>query len=255
MPRLAATVMLVRQTLSGTEPLEVLMVRRSAKSAFAPDVYVFPGGTLDEVDTSEPMLRRMTGASVAGLDRVGSETTFERPSAREFIGLQATALRELFEESGVLLARTAGGDPLPPDALEHVGSGARAYRQVLEDHDAFGDAGALALFSRWITPSDESLRYDAYFFAALAPTNQRATADALETHDGIWIAPREALAGLLASTFKMIYPTIKHVERLATFGSARDFTDFAAVKTITTVMPRGSLDTGLALPKELENRW
>lgn len=255
MPRLAATVILVRQPPSGTAPLEVFMLRRSARSAFAPDVYVFPGGTLDEEDTSEPMLARMTGASAAGLRRVRPTSTFATPSAHEFIGLQATALRELFEESGVLLARTAAGDPLPPGALGRVQGVTRAYQAVLEDLDAFGDAGALALFSRWITPPDEVRRYDAYFFAALAPTEQRAIADALETHDGIWITPRAALARMAAGSFKMIYPTIKHVERLATFGSALDFMAFAAVKTISTVMPRGALVTGLAIPDELENTW
>lgn len=257
MPRLAATVMLVRPAPDGAASLEVFMLRRSTKSAFAPDAYVFPGGTLDANDTSEPMLGRMFGASARALGRVrpAHPVLPEIPDRRAYAGLQVAALRELFEESGVLLACTAEGADLPPDSLQRVRSGARAFDAVLDDLNAFGDARALELFSRWITPPDELRRYDAYFFAALAPANQHAAADAVETHDGIWIAPNEALARFRAGTFSMIYPTIKHMQRLASFSNARDFMRFAAEKTIHTIMPRGALATGLALPEEMENVW
>ena len=257
MPRLAATVMLIRPAESAPH-LEVFMLRRSAKSAFAPDVFVFPGGTLDAADTSDEALAKIYGPGVEALGRIVAPREPELPGlpdTRAFAGLHVTALRELFEEAGVLLACTADGRQLSPDASQRVHAGARAYDDALADLAAFGDARSLQLFSRWVTPPDEPQRYDAYFFAAAASREHSAAADAFETHDGVWIAPREALTRSATGSFRMIYPTIKHVERLADFTNVRDLMAFAAEKPIHTLMPQGALATGLRMPDGLENAW
>lgn len=258
MPRLAATVMLVRPAASAPH-IEVFMLRRSTKSAFAPDAFVFPGGTLDPADSSDRALATTYGVEPGALRRIaafaGADRVPDLPSEREFAGLYVTALRELFEEAGVLLACSAGGVPLPPESSLAAHTGSRDYQDVLTDLHALGDARALRLFSRWITPNDEPRRYDAYFFAALTSREQTATADARETHDGVWIEPREALARYAAGSFRMIYPTIKHVERLEAFSSGSALMSFAAVKPVHTIMPRGSLAAGLALPREMDGAW
>lgn len=255
MPRLAATVMLIRPS-EGARHLEVFMLRRSPESAFAPDVFVFPGGTLDAADTSDRALATTYGVTPDAIGRIDDSCGAalpDLPQRREFAGLHVTALRELFEEAGVLLACTAGGHPLTSEGLRRVH--ARAYLDVLDDLHAFGNARALQLFSRWVTPVHEPRRYDAFFFAAAASRSQNAAADALETHDGVWIAPHDALARSSESGFRMIYPTIKHMERLALFTNVDDVMAFAAEKPIHTIMPEGALATGLALPYEMESSW
>ena len=84
------------------------------------------------------------------------------------------------------------------------------------------NASALALFSHWITPPIEPRRYNTHFFFAIAPPSQDPLADAHETHDGIWIALAEALERYAQGTMHLVYPTIKHLERLCAFGSAHE---------------------------------
>ncbi|MHB8231158.1 MAG: NUDIX hydrolase, partial [Vulcanimicrobiaceae bacterium] len=153
---MAATVMLVRPA-EGAGGFDVFMLRRSAQSAFVPDVYVFPGGTLDPQDSS-PEARART----RGLDGPGVRAAYRAQSA----GLMVTALRELFEEAGVLLACDADGRPLGradlrarteqlAGARQNLQSGEMAFADILAQLDLYADASALTLFSRWITPPSE----------------------------------------------------------------------------------------------------
>ena len=208
--RPASTVILAR----AGEPLEVFMLRRSARSAFAPNVYVFPGGTVDERDraTSDGVDREL-------LRRMFRMETPPPPALQA--SLVAAARRELHEEAGVLL-------------------------------DA---SWPLELFSHWITPLSIAPRYDVYFFVTRIPEGQEAVADANETHDGIWIAPRDALARDEASGFSIIYPTRKHLERLARFRNADEMLAAARSKPIRTVLAHGSEREGFALPAGLEDAW
>jgi 8-oxo-dGTP pyrophosphatase MutT (NUDIX family) len=185
-PRLAATVILARPAAGG---FEVYLTRRSSRSGFAPDAYVFPGGTVDPQDG-------------------------EMPEA-----LRNAAVRELFEEAGVRV-----------------------------------DAAALVPFSHWITPPSEPRRYDTHFFFARAPADQIARADAFETHDGIWISAAHALQRYRERSLHLVYPTIKHLERLLAYSSLDDVEAFARTKTIQTICPTDSGDS-FAIPAELENAW
>ncbi|HVN68663.1 MAG TPA: hypothetical protein VMU38_03290 [Candidatus Binatia bacterium] len=239
--RLASTVILVRP------PLELYLARRSARSAFAPDAFVFPGGTVDAQDSSPLALARTLGLDD---ERVARE--FRSAISPDARALLVAALRELFEEAGVLLARTATGEPI--GAVDASAGGAPAFAQFLEERDWYADAERLTLFSRWITPPSEPRRYDTHFFLAAAPADQAARADAVEMHEGLWIAPGDALARHRAGTLHLVYPTIKHLERLAAFDSVEAAQAFARAKPIVTVMPD---DTGerFVLPPELENAW
>lgn len=269
--RLAATIMLVRPS-SHDGALEVFMLRRSAHSAFAPDAFVFPGGTLEPADMSSEALQRSLGLEA---DRVVAEfraqvprdlpTTERAPTRQEAAGLFVAALRELFEEAGILLAAASDGQaidsaswqslaPRLREARGRLRLGDLTFAQLLESLGVRADARPLFLFSHWITPPSEPRRYDTHFFLARAPRDQAAFADAMETHDERWITPRNALEQNSAGTLHVVYPTRKHLERLTAFENIDDLFTYARTKPIATIMPATSGD-GFAMPAELENAW
>jgi 8-oxo-dGTP pyrophosphatase MutT (NUDIX family) len=239
---LAATVILMRT------PFEVYLTRRSSSSAFAADAFVFPGGTVEPQDGTPAAHARVHGR----YDDAASRT------------LLVTAARELFEEAGVLLACTKGGYPLEAGrisdeeiARERAGvcDGALPFADFLASHDWYADARALAPFSHWITPSSEPRRYDTHFFLAIAPADQTVTADSIETHDGCWVSPGEALARHRARRLHLVYPTIKHLERLAAFSELESLRDFARSKPIYTIEPATTMEGDFSIPAELEGAW
>jgi len=262
--RLAATVILARP------PFEVFLVRRSASAAFAPDAFVFPGGTAEAQDASAESHARTLGLEPERLERefraripdqlVCDEPAVDRKAAAT---LFFAALRELFEEAGVLLARTANGlivgaasagwDRVATERIA-VRGGALAFAQFLATHDWFADASALTLFSHWITPPSEPRRYNTHFFFAVAPPEQAALADATETHDGIWIAPASALQRAREGSLHLVYPTIKHLQRLQAFESVDSALEFARSKPVLTIVPRDAADD-FEIPAVLENAW
>jgi 8-oxo-dGTP pyrophosphatase MutT (NUDIX family) len=249
------------------------MLRRSEASHFVPDVYVFPGGTLDPADMTEQSFARTCGIDSASLRAQfraeyapAFPAPFGSPEPREAAGLLIAAVRELFEEAGVLLACDAAGRGRSDRDLEPVRDrlheargvvhmGELPFAQLLEELDLYANARALALFSQWITPPVFPRRYNAHFFLALASPDQVAVADAVETHDGMWIAPIDALERYARGDFRMVYPTIKHVERLAEFESAQDLMNFAREKTIYSIMPDMPADREFSLPSDLEFAW
>lgn len=221
------------------------MTRRSARSAFAPNAFVFPGGVVDEAQDRSPAARART----LGLDDDG---------------LRVTALRELFEEAGILIARGRDGSPIPAARIfsgelqterERVRNGDLPFAELLSRHDWFADARALTLFSHWITPPSEPRRYDTHFFFAVAPPDQAGSADTFETHDGLWIEPRAALARYHSGTFHLVYATVKHLERLRAFDSVEAAEAFARNKPILTVLPTATPEGDFEMPAGTENAW
>jgi 8-oxo-dGTP pyrophosphatase MutT (NUDIX family) len=262
--RLAATVIMVRP------PFEVYLTRRSARSAFAPDAFVFPGGTIDAQDASGAARARTVGLEPKRLEKefraaVPVELTCDEPAVDLIAAaaLYVAAVRELFEEAGVLLARTAGGVTVDETFADwksiagervHVRDGRLSFAYFLKAHDWYADANALTLFSHWITPRSEPRRYNTHFFFAVAPPGQSALADAFETHDGLWIAPSLALDRHRAGTMHLVYPTIKHLARLTAFDSVEAAQEFARSKPVFTILPRDA-DDDFQIPPELENAW
>lgn len=201
--RLAATVILVRPSAHG---FEVLLLRRSAKSAFMPGAFVFPGGAVDPGDYAH-----------AGLDiAIDARMNIE---PRDAHALVAAAVRELHEEAGIEL-----------------------------------EAGALRLFSHWVTPPGEPRRFDTYFFVAPAPPGAIGVADRVETHDARWIIPAQALDAARSGDLLLVFPTIKHLERLAAFDNVDALLAFAREKPIVTIRPDRPA-TDAVLPQALEGRW
>lgn len=233
-------------------PFEVFMLRRSETSHFVPDAYVFPGGTLSESDLSERALARMRPDPQAAQLRAQPAPGLPSvpiASAREAQGLLFAALRELYEEAGVLLARDKTGAAVPS------GSESRTdFLELLEMRDLYADAEALTFFSQWLTPPQFSKRYNTHFFLARAPADAAAAADAYETHDGLWIAPADALSRNAADELHLVYPTMKHLQRLARFNDFETLFEFAHAKPVLAITPN-TIDGGFGLPPELEDAW
>ncbi len=232
----AATVIVARDASEG---VQVFLVRRSARAVFMPDLYVFPGGRFDERDRLEAA-RRLHG-SAGAVDPA----------------FAVTAARETFEEAGLLFAdRVVHGAELAPlrSALQ---AGEIAFGDVLDRLDVAVDAGAMRYFSRWITPRSEmaTRRFDTRFFVARAPENQVAEADAIEVLDGRWITPPGALAARERGELALVFPTIKHLERIAPFETVDALLRFAAAKRIVTVSPDVQPGPHFILVPELENAW
>jgi 8-oxo-dGTP pyrophosphatase MutT (NUDIX family) len=235
-PQPAATVIVARDGSSG---LEVFMLKRSARSAFMPHAYVFPGGRVDAIDRS-PSAR----------ERIDGETPAVDPS---FV---FAAARETFEEAGVLLASKALEPATLRQARAQLLAGERTFEQILDDLDTGIAAEALNYFSRWITPPVvEVRRFDARFFVARMPADQVAEADSFETSDGLWVRPRDALDASARDEFAIVYPTIKHLARIASFETVDALVAFARAKAIVTVTPHVTDGTIFSLPPGVENAW
>ncbi len=232
----AATVIVGRDTSEG---LQVFMVRRNARAVFLPDQYVFPGGRVDDADR-DAAARRLHG-SAGDVDPA----------------FTMTAARETFEEVGLLFADR----PVHVEELaglrRAMHAGDIAFRDVLDRLDVSIDASALQYFSRWITPQAElaTRRFDARFFIARAPQDQVAEADATEVLDGRWIAPADALAANARGEINLIFPTIKHLERIAPYATVDELLAFARTKPIVTVSPEVQPGPHFVLIPELENAW
>jgi 8-oxo-dGTP pyrophosphatase MutT (NUDIX family) len=215
----AATVMLVRD---GTVGLEVFMLRRTQSAVFASGLYVFPGGAVDDADRSPEVERFCDGLA----DREASRL-LGLPSGG--LAFWIAAIRECFEEAGVLLARQ--GDEVI--RFDDPGVEARYKMRRAGVHD-----GSLRLIdlcteeglrlatdgiryvSHWVTPIGERRRFDTRFFLARAPQAQEPLHDDVETIESLWVAPAEALARVERGELAMIPPTMRNLEFLAPQATA-----------------------------------
>jgi recombination protein RecT len=234
-PRDASTVVVTRDSDAG---IELYLLRRSSKSPGFPDAYVFPGGTLDKTDYSPQARMRMTGQW--------------RPAEPAFT---YAAIRETFEECGLLFSV----EPVEHDALRTARTrllkGERTFSDTLIDLDVRLDARAVRYFSRWITPQQNPHRFDARFFVARAPKNQTAEADELETYDGRWVRPTDILAQVERNEIQMVFPTIKHLERIGGFANVYDLLAYTETKKTIPVTPEVRPGPTFALPPHFENTW
>lgn len=220
--RQAATVMLVRD---GTPGLEVFMLKRSPESDFVPGQFVFPGGAVDPADRDDPGLAEVC----IGLDDVAASAAMKLDVGG--LAFWVAAVRECFEEAGVLLARRAG-DTIPfvdPDVVDRY----RTLRQQIYDGDvrlaevcaAEGlqlDFSDLRYVSHWITPIGPPRRFDTRFFVAHAPEGQTPLHDGGETVESTWITPAEAMRQHQDGTFQMIMPTVANLRPLLKLETVAD---------------------------------
>lgn len=223
----AATVMLVRDT---DGDLEVFMLRRTANAVFAGGMYVFPGGKVDAADGE------------------GDE------------GYRIAAIRECYEEAGVLLAVDADGRMVDDGhpALAHrtaVYDGDIDVRALAAEHGLRLATDALPWMSHWITPKGEtSRRFDTRFFMAATPVGQTSHHDDNETVASMWVRPADALARHAAGELMLMPPTVTNLQFLAEHSSvATAMAAGWAVGTPMCIMPKIRLDdagrlVGIAMP-------
>lgn len=204
---------------------EVLLLERHLDSDFAGGALVFPGGKVDDTDRDLDAAR-WTGRSLRDwLGRLGVDRTADA------LSLLVAAVRETFEEAGVLLARREDGAPVTAEDLAEpsfVDARRRLaardetwdWRRWLEDEELVLDLGSLALWSWWVTPEGQHKRFDTRFFAALLPTGQDARHDDVETTSLHWLTPQAALAAGDAGKVTIIFPTRRNLRALAAYRSA-----------------------------------
>jgi 8-oxo-dGTP pyrophosphatase MutT (NUDIX family) len=219
-----ATVMLVRDGHQAERPLEVFMLRRHPRTAFG-SVHVFPGGVVDATDRAPALDAHCPGLT----DTDASAQLGVASGGRAY---WVAAIRESFEEAGVLLARRADGEPVRFDHHEDVQArfdehrlalhaGERSLVDVLEAEDLVLAVDQVRYFAHWITPEGEPKRFDTRFFLARAPEGQAYAHDDTELIGSEWVCPADALARHRAGDFPMIGPTtvcLQDISRFATCG-------------------------------------
>jgi 8-oxo-dGTP pyrophosphatase MutT (NUDIX family) len=221
----AATILLLRDGPAG---LETFMVVRHHQIDFASGALVFPGGKVDGGDFEVVDL-------CDGVD--GADDTE--------VAMMAGAIREAFEECGVLLAREAGSDELVSgrrlQALEGFRHGLHggdvSLRAFLEGEGLRLAADRLQHFAHWITPPMVPKRFDTHFYLAAAPVDHLAVHDGHESVDSVWIAPTDALAGAGDGTYTVIFPTLRNIELLGHSTTVDHAITMARERTVVSVLP------------------
>jgi len=196
----AATVMLARDEPGG---IEVFVMRRTARAAFAPDMYVFPGGKVDAGDSANELAPFCAGL---GDDQASSALGLERGGLAYWVA----AVRECFEEAGVLLARHRDGGPpvFDEDDRHAVHGGTLSLADLCRRHDLVLDLSAIRYIAHWVTPVGETpRRFDTRFFLAAAPDDQEGVHDDVETVHSQWVRPGPALAEGDAGRLALMPPT------------------------------------------------
>jgi 8-oxo-dGTP pyrophosphatase MutT (NUDIX family) len=247
-PRDAATVMVLRPA-PASSGVEVLMLRRTAAMKFAPGAYVFPGGSVDAADFDSAAGWHGPDPAEFGR-RLGAPPELAR-------ALVCAAVRETFEEAGVLLAGSPDGALAVPsgpsweaDRIALI-DGTLTLAQLLSRRGLVLRADLLVPWARWITPEAEPRRFDARFFAAALPAGQQATGHQAEAEETAWLRPADAIEAARTGTISLLPPTAATLNDFAAGGLDEIL---AQRRTIAPIQPRLVVEEGkawLLIPDEL----
>jgi len=208
-PRPAATAMVVRD---GDRGLEVLLLHRNLDSGFVPGAHLFPGGAVETADHAPHPLAP------------GAPSDAEASARLELDGgglaYWIAAVRETYEEAGILFADGPADEALPfRNAVDH---GTRSFAEVCESAGLRLRLGDLRYFGHWTTPVGAPRRYSTRFFVAPVPEGQEAAHDEREAIDSEWVRPAVALDRQRAGRWTLILPTERSLHALARFDSVAD---------------------------------
>jgi 8-oxo-dGTP pyrophosphatase MutT (NUDIX family) len=228
-PRPAATLLLARDGGAG---IEVLMIRRHDASSFAAGALVFPGGAVQPEDAAEALRARCRG-----LDAL----------APGLAAAAVAAIRETFEECGILLARRARtGAPI--GGADHralveryqaaVAHDEAAWLAMIEAEDLELACDQLVRYAHWITPASRPKRFDTQFFLAPAPDDQGAAHDRREAVDAVWLRPADIVAGADDGRYRLVFATRMNVIRLGASATVADALAAARAARVVAVTPR-----------------
>jgi len=221
--RPASTILLVRDDPS----FEVLMVKRHHQIDFASGALVLPGGKTHEGDHDPAWADWCVAWEAVEAD--------QRP-------LRICAIREAYEETGIILGRYENGELFHGDdwaasVRGEVDRGELPFMDVVRRLGLRLDLSILTVFARWITPDMMPKRFDTWFYVATATDEQLASCDGRETVDAEWIPPLEALRLAQSGERTIIFPTRMNLQLLGEASSAADATARAAGRTLVTVLP------------------
>ncbi|MGZ3324229.1 MAG: NUDIX hydrolase [Xanthobacteraceae bacterium] len=231
-PGPASTILLLRDSAVTKGEVEVFMMVRHYEIDFNSGALVFPGGSVDKGD-QEIIANPALYCGGEGLDAAS-------------LSFRIAAIRETFEESGILLARPRGSGTLVDarrageiEAAHRtaLSEGKTTFLKVLTDNGMMLALDELVPYAHWITPEGMPKRFDTWFFLAAAPPEQVGAHDGKESTDSIWVSPREALEGGESGRFKLPFPTTRNLIRLGKQGSVKAALDDSRGKNIVTVMP------------------
>jgi 8-oxo-dGTP pyrophosphatase MutT (NUDIX family) len=222
-PRPAASVLLIRP--GGVAAIEVFLIRRARGMRFLGGYYAFPGGKVDLADRSHDALARTHGLSPEAATRAIGDSADEVPALAYWLA----GVREVFEETGVLLARDAEGRPVAAEAsgvaprLEAhrraLVRGDRSFTAILTAEGWFADLAPLAYLSHFVTPPASPIRFSARFFLCPVPPGQGPRLIAEEASEGFWVDPAEAHRRFQAGEWPMAEPAEYGTQYLAQFES------------------------------------
>ena len=225
-PRPAAALVLMRE---GAADLEAFMVVRHHEIDFAGGALVFPGGKVDRDDQQ--------------VAEIGAAETHDAINELDPLG-RIAAIRETYEEAGVLFARDArSGTVLDPrqfslaDERKRLAAGDLRFSEFLHVQGLTLDTGALTPFARWIGPRHMPKRFDTMFYLATSPVDQTGSHDGSESVDSVWISPRQACCEADAGQRTIIFPTRRNLERLAQSGSIAEALAGAHAQPVLQVEP------------------
>jgi 8-oxo-dGTP pyrophosphatase MutT (NUDIX family) len=237
-PRPASTILLLRDAAArqvdgkSRNEIEIFMMVRHYEIDFSSGALVFPGGSVDK-DDKEIIANPALYSAGEGLDE----------SALSF---RIGAIRETFEESGILLARPKGSNELVDAGrareieLAHRGplcESKTSFLNVLAETGMVLALDELVPYAHWITPEGMPKRFDTWFFLAAAPPEQLGAHDGRESTDSIWVSPSEALEGAESGRFKLPFPTTRNLIRLGKQASVKAALEDSRGRSIVTVMP------------------
>ena len=215
-PRPAATVIMLRDSHGDDSGLEVFLIRRHLKSNVLGGVFVFPGGKLDPLDAELDAAVHLD-QPLAELHSALNEPDIDALTAAS---LYIAAVREVFEESGILFAQ--GTTQAHAECATAMLREGKTFGTVLADMQLRLQTTSLAPWSRWITPVSPSVmnkRFDTRFFVAAAPAGQVAAHDNVEATESVWLTPRAALEQHRDALIEMAPPQIMTLAHLSRFGS------------------------------------
>ena len=223
----SATILMLRDR---NEAMEVFMVVRHHQIDFASGALVFPGGKADPNDFDPALRQHIDGAD---------------PNENR-CAIQVAAIREAFEECGILLARDESGSELIAkerlQQLDHyrtrLHGGELSVLDFLREENLRLAADRLVHFAHWITPENLPKRFDTHFFLAKAPEDHLATHDGYESVDSVWIQPSEAFEDAEAGRRSIIFPTLRNVAKLAQSKTTEEAIKRAGNDKIITVLPK-----------------
>jgi 8-oxo-dGTP pyrophosphatase MutT (NUDIX family) len=225
-PRFASTVVLLRPDENGG--FEILLTRRPFEMRFLGGFYVFPGGTVHKEDYSAKILERCRGLSGNEAQKILGN----QHDPRVAVGHWVAAIRELFEEVGVLLCESASGasidlrDETTKENFEikrrEIVKEELAFGEFLESEGLYCDLSRVIYFFHRVTPEFYPMRFDTRFYLAPLPAHQTPLSRSEEVTHSLWIKPAEALSQVDRNDFPILPPTTTVLEDLAIIGSLAD---------------------------------